>query len=340
MTGVFLSETSMNLHFIARLVVLTGVLAAAGGCRKSQPQAAPAASRPALSRFEYAKIYMGVRTRLVVYATDETAAVNACTAAFDRVGRVEDAASDYRPQSEVMKLCRTATTRPVKLSDDLFRLLSEGQKVARLTDGAFDMTVGPYVTLWRKARQEKKLPSAEALAEASKRVGWRKLTIDEKEQTARLAVKGMKLDLGGIAKGYAGDCALQTLREHGVTSALFEAGGDIVVSEAPPGEEGWKIELIDAGPAMPKTVTVHNCGVSTSGDTEQFVEIGGKHYSHVVDPRTGIGLTARAMATVVSPKGVWSDPLSKPATMLSEEKLAEVLKEYPGAKAWRRVVGE
>jgi len=282
---------------------------------------------------------MGVRTRLVVYATDETAAVNACRAAFDRVGAVEDAASDYRPQSEVMKLCRTATTRPVKLSDDLFRLLTEGQRVARLTDGAFDMTVGPYVTLWRKARQEKRLPSAEALAEASKRVGWQKLTIDEKERTARLAVEGMKIDLGGIAKGYAGDCAVQTLREHGITSALFEAGGDIVVSDAPPGEEGWTIKLIDAGPEMPKTVTVQNCGVSTSGDTEQFVEIGGKHYSHVVDPRTGIGLTTRAMATVVSPKGVWSDPLSKPATMLSEGKLAEVLKEYPGAKAWRRVVG-
>jgi thiamine biosynthesis lipoprotein len=202
------------------------------------------------------------------------------------------------------------------------------------------MTVGPYVTLWRKARQEKRLPPAEALAEASKRVGWQKLTIDEKDRTARLAVEGMKIDLGGIAKGYAGDCAVQTLREHGIESALFEAGGDIVVSDAPPGEEGWTIKLIDAGPEMPKTVTVHNCGVSTSGDTEQFVEISGKHYSHVVDPRTGIGLTTRAMATVVSPKGVWSDPLSKPATMLSEGKLGEVLREYPGTKAYRRVVGE
>jgi thiamine biosynthesis lipoprotein len=328
----------MNLHLVAQNVVLLGLLALVGGCHRSQPASRPAVTQPALSRFEYSKIYMGVRTRLVVYASDETAAVNACRAAFDRVGAVEDAASDYRPQSEVMKLCRAATTRPVKMGDDLFTLLSEGEKLARLTEGSFDMTVGPYVALWRKARLEKKLPPAEAVAEASKRVGWEKVTIDAKARTARLAVEGMKIDLGGIAKGYAGDCAIETLREKGIKSALFEAGGDIVVSDAPPGMSGWTIKLFDAGPEMPKELTLHNCAVSTSGDTEQFLEIGGKHYSHVVDPHTGIGLTTRAMATVVAPRGVWADGLSKPATMLSEERLKEVLKAYPGVKAWRRVI--
>jgi thiamine biosynthesis lipoprotein len=118
----------------------------------------------------------------------------------------------------------------------------------------------------------------------------------------------------------------------------FEAGGDIVTSDAPPGTDGWKIELVDAGPDMPQSLTVHNVAVSTSGDTMQFVEIGGKHYSHVVDPHTGIGLTSRSMATVVAPKGLWSDPLSKPATMLSADELAELLKKYPGTKAFVRVL--
>jgi thiamine biosynthesis lipoprotein len=281
---------------------------------------------------------MGVRTRLVVYASDETAAVNACRAAFARVARVDDAASDYRKDNELARLCATATTRPVALSDDLFVLLSESRKLAELSGGAFDVTVGPYVQLWRAARKEKRLPTAEDVAAASQRVGWEKLTVDPRTRTARLAVGGMKLDLGGIAKGYAGDCAIQTLRENGIASALFEAGGDIVVSDAPPGEEGWKIELVDAGPVMPKTLTLHNCAISTSGDTEQFVEIGGKHYSHVVDPHTGIGLTTRAMSTVVAPKGIWSDALSKPAEMLPADKLAELLKHYPGVKAYVRVL--
>ena len=333
----------MNLPLMLHIVVTAALLGAGGlGCDHTKPSAATrpgiAAPSPALSRFEYSQIYMGVRTRLVVYASDETAAVNACRAAFKRVGQVEDAASDYRKDSELMKLCATAATRPVRLSDDLYTLLTTAQEISRRTDGAFDITVGPYVLLWRAARKNKTLPDPAELAAASKLVGWQKLQIDPATRSARLTVSGMKLDLGGIAKGYAGDCALQTLREHGINSALFEAGGDIVVSDAPPGEAGWKIEPEDPGPDTPKLLTLHNCAVSTSGDTQQFVEIGGKHYSHVVDPHTGIGLTTRAMATVVAPKGLWSDPLSKPAAMLPRAKLDELLKQYPGTVAYPRVL--
>lgn len=334
----------MNLPFNFQIVALLVVLGLAGGCKKS-PQAAnppnaaqPATTQATLSRFEYSKIYMGMRTRLVVYASDETVAVNACRAAFDRVGEVDRVASDYLKDSELMQLCATAATRPVHLSDDLYALLSEAQKLSELSDGAFDVTVGPYVQLWRKARKEKVLPAPEEIAAAGKLVGWRKLTLDMQAHTARLAVAGMKVDLGGIAKGYAGDCALAVLKEHGIHAALFEAGGDIVVSDAPPGSDGWTIELVDASKEMPQTLSVHNAAVSTSGDTMQFVEISGKHYSHVVDPHTGIGLTSRAMATVVAPKGIWSDSISKPATMLSSEKLTELLKHYPGVKAYVRTL--
>jgi thiamine biosynthesis lipoprotein len=144
---------------------------------------------------------MGVRTRLIVYASDETAAVNACRAAFKRVGEVEQAASDYLKTSELNKLCATAATRPVALSDDLLTLLVESQRLAERSDGAFDITVGPYVRRWRVARKEKRLPDPEALAAASKLVGWRKLTVDPQTRTARLAGSGMQLDMGGIAKG-------------------------------------------------------------------------------------------------------------------------------------------
>jgi thiamine biosynthesis lipoprotein len=334
----------MNVRLIYRIVAVMAMGAIIAGCKRTPkalnppPATLPAAATTQATRFEYSKIYMGMKTRLVVYANDESHAINACRAAFARIGHIDDVASDYRKDSELMRLCDSAAAHPVKLSDDLYTLLTEAQKIARWSEGSFDITVGPYVQLWRKARKDKTLPTAEEIAAASKLVGWEKLQIDPVNRTARLAVAGMKLDLGGIAKGYAGDCAIASLKENGISSALFEAGGDIVTSDAPPGTEGWKIELVDAGTDMPKTVAVHNAAVSTSGDTMQFVEIGGKHYSHVVDPHTGIGLTSRAMATIVAPKGLWSDPLSKPATMLSAEKLADLLKHFPETKAYVRVL--
>lgn len=337
----------MNLPLLYRIVALVAMGAFWGGCKRSSNPAAakqpapttqPAVATSQPTRFEYSKIYMGMKTRLVVYASDETQAVNACRAAFARVGEIDQVASDYHKDSELMRLCATAADKPVPLSNDLYTLLTESQKFARLSNGAFDITVGPYVQLWRKARKDKALPTPEAVAAAGKFVGWQKLEIDPAAHTAHLAIPGMKLDLGGIAKGYAGDCAIQILRENGITSALFEAGGDIVTSDAPPGTDGWKIELVDAGPDMPKSLAVHNAAVSTSGDTMQFVEINGKHYSHVVDPHTGIGLTSRSMATVVAPKGLWSDPLSKPATMLTADQLTELLRHYPSTQVYVRVL--
>jgi thiamine biosynthesis lipoprotein len=292
------------------------------------------------SRFEYTQIHMGVPVRLVVYATDETAAVNACRAAYARVRQIDDAASDYKKTSELNRLIVDAVGKPVKVSDDLWALLSESQRLWEISDGAFDITVGPLVQLWRAARQTKQLPSSEDIEEAKKRVGWRHVQLNEADRTVRLAIPGMKLDLGGIAKGYAGDQAIKVLQSHGVGSALYEGGGDIVVSGAPPGSDGWRIALKYSGEEMPQELTLADAAVSTSGDTEQYVAIGGKRYSHVVDPRTGIGLTSRSMGTVSGPRGIWTDGLSKVVTMVDEAKRAGVLKAYPGTRAWVRTVHE
>jgi thiamine biosynthesis lipoprotein len=138
----------------------------------------------------------------------------------------------------------------------------------------------------------------------------------------------MRLDLGGIAKGYAGDEAIRVLREHGIRAAFFEAGGDIVVSGAPPGTPGWDVAVVRKLDGEAEMHHIKHCGVSTSGDAEQFVEIGGKRYSHVVDPRTGIGLTARYEATVIAPNGITSDALSTAACVLGAEGY-QFVKSYP-----------
>jgi thiamine biosynthesis lipoprotein len=290
------------------------IVALAAGCAKP-----PTSS--AAQRFQYVQLLMGVENRVVVYAPDEAMARNASKAAFDRVAELEDIMSDYRPDSELMRLCARAGTGPVPVSSELFEVLAFAQKVSEASDGAFDVTVGPYVKLWRQARKTKTLPSESALAQARRRVGWRLIKLNPQHQTVELTEPGMQLDLGGIAKGYAGDEAIRVLGEHGIASALYEAGGDIVVSDPPPDKSGWAIE-------SRKNVTLRNAAVSTSGDTVQFVEIAGVRYSHVVDSRTGRGLTDHLMATVIAPRGLVSDPLSKVATVLPPRKSEPILRRF------------
>lgn len=283
-----------------------------------------------LIRYTYTEYHMGVDVRLVVYAPDKSTAERACTAAFERFAELDAMMSDYRPDSELMRLCARAGGPPVPVSPDLFRVLERAQQVAKRSDGAFDVTCGPLVALWRQARKTHVLPTAEAIAQARALVGWRKMTLDTRKHTVRLLVPGMKLDLGGIGKGYADDCAQTTLRRYGITGALVEAGGDIVLSGPPPGETGWKIQIASGSNARPAfIVLLANRAISTSGDAEQFVEIGGLRYSHIVDPRTGRALTDRIQVTIMAPDGLTSDSLSKVVSVLGQEKGEPITHTYP-----------
>lgn len=293
----------------------------------------------ALERFTYTEYHMGVDARLVVYAPDLLTAERACTAAFARIAELDSIMSDYRKDSELMRLCDKSGGPPVSVSSDLFVVLRRAQEVSRRTNGAFDVTVGPLVALWRNARKTAVLPNRQALAQARKLVGWRKVRLDERAQAVRLTAKGMKLDLGGIAKGYADDEAQKVLKKHGITRALVEMGGDIVVSGPPPGAPGWTIRVPNAGDDHgPKDLVFANRAISTSGDTEQFVVIGGVRYSHVIDPRTGWALTNRVQATVTARDGLTSDPLSKVLALLSRRASERVLKSYPGTNSYMRIV--
>lgn len=285
-------------------------------------------------RHEYVQLLMGVQVRLVVYSQDERAAQEACKAAFERVAELEEVMSDYRPDSELMRLCARAGQGPVKVSPDLYTVLAYGQEVSRRSDGAFDVTVGPIVKLWRTARKTGKLPSEQDLATARAVTGYQLMKLDAAKGTVEPLKPGMKLDLGGIAKGYAGDEAIAVLKSHGIRSALFEAGGDIVVSDPPPGKRGWEIELPAGEWDAPTKIEVANQAVSTSGDTVQYIEINGTRYSHVVDPHTGLGLSEHFISTVVAPRGLTSDPLSKVATIMGPERGKRVVDSYPHTRCW------
>ena len=294
---------------------------------------------PCMEQFQYAQIHMGVRVRIILYAPDESTAMRACEAAFNRIAQLEDIMSDYRPSSELMQLCARAGGPPVKVSDDLFFVLQYAQALSKRTNGAFDVTVGPYVQLWRQARKTGRLPSTEALQSARKLVGWWKMRLNSEAKTVQLLVPGMQLDLGGIAKGYILDCALATLKKHGIASALIEAGGDIVVGDAPPGERGWRIEIANASPDK-RMVILANSAISSSGDVEQYVEFNGKRYSHIVDPRTGLGLTTRIAVTVIAPNGITSDSLATALCVLGEEEGMKLIRSIPGVRAYIRKASE
>ena len=289
-----------------------------------------------LTRYEYTQYHMGVDVRIIAYAPNTQTAQGACAAAFERFAELDTIMSDYRADSELMRLCAKAGGPPIAVSADLFRVLERAQQVAKQSGGAFDVTCGPLVTLWRKARKTHVLPTPEDIEQARKLVGWQKMQLEPRTHTVRLLVAGMKLDLGGIGKGYADDCAQQVLKKHGITRALVEAGGDIVVSGPPPGETGWKIQVPNA--AGSSLAPFANTAVSTSGDTEQFVEIGGKRYSHIVDPRTGQALTSRIQVTIIAQNGLTSDSLSKVASILEPDVSAAILKLYPGTTAHIRKI--
>jgi thiamine biosynthesis lipoprotein len=279
---------------------------------------------------------MGTRFKLILYAPDEASAGRAAQAAFERIAALDGIMSDYRPTSELMRLCQKAGGDPIPVSEDLFFVLSRSQELSRRTDGAFDVTIGPIVRLWRRARKIHELPDSEDLARARALVGHNNMRLDPKARAVQLLKPGMQLDLGGIAKGYAADAALAVLKRHGVTRALVAAGGDVAVSGPPPEAEGWTVgiaPLEDPDSKPNRYLLLQDAAVSTSGDAEQYVEIDGKRYSHIVDPKTGIGLVGRISATVMARNGTTADGLATAVCVLGPERGLALVEATEGAAA-------
>ncbi len=301
-------------------------------------------SEPTLKRFEYTETHMGSPFHLVLYTGDEGTASRAAKAAFVRIAALDLALSDYNPESELMRLCEKAGGPPVPVSADLYDALDGSLKMAKASGGAFDPTVAPVVRLWRRARRDRKLPDPDTLAKALSLVDHSKLVLDPTNKTAQLTDRGMKLDLGGIAKGLASQAAIDALKKLGVDRALVAGAGDIVVSGPPPRSDGWIIAVTPLGPeetTNPLRLSLVNCSISTSGDAEQFVEIAGKRYGHIVDPKTGLGVVERAGVTIVANNGAIADSLATAAFVLGTEKGLELVEKTPGASAiFARKIGD
>jgi FAD:protein FMN transferase len=327
-----------------RYLIAGGLLLAFAALKVSvgqvrQSQVSSQVGRQTCRRFTFSEAHMGTIIRIVLYAPDATAADKASRAAFDRIATLDNAMSDYKPDSELMRLCRAAGGPPEKVSEDLFQVLTAAQELAARSDGAFDVTVGPVVRLWRRARRRHELPDGNRLAQALALVGYRNLVLDPRQRTAQLLKPGMMLDLGGIAKGYAADEALSVLKRDGITSALVAAAGDIACSRPPPGREGWRIDIAAPAPSSKSAdksaryLSLHDAAVSTSGDSEQHLDVGSERYSHIINPATGMALSGRRRVTVVAPRGITADSYAVAVCVLGPERGLKLIDATEGTSA-------
>ncbi len=266
-------------------------------------------------RQEYEEAHMGTAVRLVLYAPDAARAEAAAERAFALVGRLDSLFSDYRPDSEVAALARLAGgDSPMAVTPELREVLVRSAEWSRRTGGAFDVTVGPLTRLWRWGMRRGELPPAPRLDSARARSGFSGLILDTIGGTARLERSGMSLDLGGIAKGYVAQAVLDQLRAEGLSTALVDAGGDLVLGDPPPGESGWRVEFPGG-----ETHRLANVAVATSGDRYQYLEVDGVRFSHILDPRTGLGVPDAPTVVVVASDGTTADVLASALTILDRE---------------------
>jgi thiamine biosynthesis lipoprotein len=282
------------------------------------------------NRFTFTREKMGSPFDIILYDADSVHAVKIADEAFALVDSLVNIFSDYVDSSELNKLSNASGQKKyVAVTPALYDILLRSQKAHQLSNGAFDITIGPLVKLWRKARKEQQFPDTFSILKAKQLVGFYKLKIYPNSKSVKLMQPGMQLDLGGIAQGYIAEKVLHRLREHAIKRALINVSGDITMGDPPPGTKGWTI-----GINMPqrteelqkKKLLLSNCSVSTSGDVYQYFEHNGKRYSHIIDPRTGYGITYQRNVTVIADDAATADWLATACCILALNKAKKLAK--------------
>jgi len=295
-------------------------------------QAADKTGEKEPKKYVFDRIRMGVPWQLQIYADDPKLALEASELAFDRVKELDRILSDYDPDSELNQLCSNAQPgQPTTVSEDLFRVLTLSQQLSRRTNGAFDVTVGPITDLWRRAWRKRAMPAADDLQAALEQTGYNKVQLNREMWSVTLARSDMQIDLGAVAKGYAAQEALQVLAKQGLSRVLIDASGDITVGDPPPGRDHWLIRierLPDQEEGEGEWLQLKNASVATSGDAKRFIEIDGVRYSHIVDPKTGLGLTNTSSVTVIAADGMIADALASALSVLPPDAGLMLLKRY------------
>lgn len=234
---------------------------------------------------------------------------------------IDDKVSIYNVHSEISNVNQNAGLSEVKVSDDTFNILERAYKLSQLTDGAFDVSIGSIVSLWGFGTTKNKIPSDNEIAEKLPLINYEKIILDHTNKTVKLADKGMKVDLGAIAVGYAVDKAVNVLKEKGVKNALVNGGGEIYAFGSPPKKSAWRVGI--QHPRKPNailgTIDLKDKAISTSGDYESYFEVNGKRYCHILNPKTGKPVENIMSVTVVADNTTDADALSTAIMVMGEK---------------------
>ena len=259
---------------------------------------------------------MGTTFTIVLYVSDLASMNQAIDAAFEEAHRLDALLSNYRPASEWSRINREAAARPVAISPELFRLLSDCIEYSRASEGTFDLTVGPLMRAWGFFGGDRHVPSSDEIREELELVGYRHVQLDAQKRTVRFDRPGVEIDPGGVGKGYAVDRMIDILRTRGIRNALVAASGSSIFGLGNPPEEprGWPFSIADPWDHRKNAAQVFlkDLSFSTSGSYERSFRVGGHRYSHIMDPHRGVPAERAVQVTVIAPRAIDSEVWAKP----------------------------
>jgi FAD:protein FMN transferase len=326
-------KTTLYNHFISvfNLILLLGASALIMSCGATN-KSLTRSEQCTLNRYEYASIHMGSRCSIVLYAPTENQAAEAVNKAFVRIAQVEQVLSDYRSNSESMLATSQPSGEWVPASPTFIEVLELSKGFFEISEGAFDPTVGVYTHLWRSAKNTNRIPTQDELAIAKYSVGFEHVSVDHQNMRVRFDRPNMILDFGAIGKGYAADCALAVLSDLGYDSAIVDLGGDLAIGRSPPGDAvGWVV-TVQPGNSAEWSSQWSSSGIATSGDLERHYVYRGIRYSHILDPRTGLGVTYPRAVTVVAEDAATADALASIVSVVGEGAISLLQSEFSGVQ--------
>ncbi len=306
-----IAQTEKFIFKLSTFILTFLLLISTSGCRK---------------QYKNSKFLLNTIVDITVVDKKESAR-SAIAQAFNEIERIDNLLSVYKNSSEVSKINMQSGISDVRVSADTLDIIEKSIAISEMTNGAFDITVGPLVELWGFKDSNKHVPSDKDIVAKKQLVGYKNITIDHARSSVRLDLQGMQLDLGAIAVGFAVDKAIEKLKLIGIKDALINAGGEIYALGTPHGRKAWRIGIQHPrrSSELIGILELKDKAISTSGDYENYFEVNGKRYSHILSPYTGKPVNGIMSVTVVSEKTVIADALSTAIFPMGAEKGMELI---------------
>lgn len=286
-----------------------------------------------LQTFKKTLLLMGSRFVITVVGSDAERAEQQIELAIAEIGRIEHLISSWDEASQTAEINRQAGIQAVKVDKELLDLIQRARQISELTQGAFDITFGSIdKKIWHFDGTMTELPDSSLAREAVRLIDYRNVVIDEAAQTVFLKELGMRIGFGAIGKGYAAEKAKALLQANGIESGIVNAGGDLTAWGTQPDGAPWTIGIANPDSKLDafSFLEISNAAVVTSGNYEKFVEIGGKRYSHIIDPRTGYPVSGLKSVTVIGPNAEMADALATSVFVLGKEVGLDLINQIPG----------